>query len=113
MTVRRSYTANVERNTEWTEAFATEPYEAAWASEAIFFIRALDVSGMDTETQAHIQISPDGIHWCNEGTAFALPTAPDEVTFGRVAHFGGWLRVRGDLKPGQKITVIVYVALKE
>ena len=36
MSVRRSYTAIVERNVRWEGEFATEPYEAAWASEAIF-----------------------------------------------------------------------------
>ena len=43
MALRRSYTAVVERNTLWQGEFATEPYEAAWATEAIFFVRALDV----------------------------------------------------------------------
>ena len=41
MALRRSYTAVVERNALWQGDFATEPYEAAWASEAIFFVRAL------------------------------------------------------------------------
>lgn len=36
--VRQSYTAVVERNRVWTGHYETEPYEAAWASEAIFFI---------------------------------------------------------------------------
>ena len=61
MSLRRSYTAVVERNREWRGLFATEPYEAAWASEAIFFIRALDSSGTLASTdwgQAHVQISP-------------------------------------------------------
>ena len=46
MAVRRSYTATIERNVRWQGEFASEPYEAAWASEAIFFVRAL-MSGRD------------------------------------------------------------------
>ena len=34
--VRQSYTAVVERNKAWVGPFETEPYEAAWATEAIF-----------------------------------------------------------------------------
>ena len=45
MALRRSYTAVVERNALWQGEFATEPYEAAWASEAIFFVRALADAG--------------------------------------------------------------------
>ncbi|MDE2855416.1 MAG: hypothetical protein OXN88_14680 [Chloroflexota bacterium] len=112
MALRRSYTATVERNVIWKGEFASEPYESAWASEAIFFVRALDVSP-DFSGGARVQISADGIHWADEGTVFDLPTAVDAVTFGRVTHFGGWLRLRGSLKDGTSITVLVSLALKE
>lgn len=111
MSVRRSYTAVVERNVLWQGQFATEPYEAAWASEAIFFVRALDVSH-DFAGKARVQISADGIHWVDEGTTFDLPMTNDEVTFCKVAHFGGFLRIRGALQEGESITVLVSLALK-
>ena len=38
---RQVYTAVVERNVTWEGAFATEPYEAGWAAEALIFIRVL------------------------------------------------------------------------
>jgi hypothetical protein len=110
--IRQSYTAVIERNRLWTGACATEPYEAAWAGEAIFYVRALEASGVPEDAQARVQISPDGMHWCDEGTRFPLPTARDEVTFGRVCRFGGWLRIAGELPPGAEIKVIVYLALK-
>jgi hypothetical protein len=110
--IRQSYTAVVERNRSWTGAFETEPYEAAWAGEAVFYVRGLGVSNMPDGAQARVQISPDGMHWCDEGTRFALPSAPDEVTFGRVRQFGGWLRIVGQVPPGAQVTVIVYLALK-
>ena len=112
MSVRRSYTATVERNVLWQGEFATEPYEAAWASEAIFFVRALAVSP-DFSGSARVQISADGIHWVNEGASFDLPTTKDRVTFCKVSHFGGWLRIRGGLQGSESITVLVSLALKE
>ena len=112
MAIRRSYTAIVERNVRWTGEFASEPYEAAWASEAIFFVRALDASP-DFRGVAHVQISADGIHWVNEGTKFDLPRAQHAVTFCKVSHFGGWLRLKGAIGQNRSITALVSLALKE
>jgi hypothetical protein len=110
--IRQSYTAVLERNKLWVGAFETEPYEVAWASEAIFFIRALEISGLSPGLQARVQISPDGICWCDEGTLVPLPTEPNAITFGRVGHFGGWLRLAGELPTGVQLKVIVYLSLK-
>ena len=112
MMVCQSYTAVLERNAEWQGEFAVEPYEAAWAAEAVYFIRALEAEGMPEGTDARVQISPDGMHWCDEGAAVPLPRAPG-VTFGRVCHFGGWLRLVGELPAGARAKVIVYLVLKE
>jgi hypothetical protein len=112
MMIRQSYTAVVERNRLWTGQFETEPYEAAWASEAIFFVRALEASGGLAHARACVQISPDGMHWCNEGTLVNLPTKAGAITFGRVSHFGGWLRLAGQVPSGEQIKVIAYLVLK-
>ena len=111
--ITQSYTAVLERNRIWSGEFATEPYEAAWAHEAIFFVRALDASGVPSDAQARVQISPDGIHWCDEGATVPLPRKPEEVTFAKVSHFGGWLRIAGQLPEGGEIRVIAALALKE
>jgi hypothetical protein len=110
--MRQSYTAVIERNETWKGDFATEPYEVAWAGEAIFFVRALQVTGQQAVSPASVQISPDGIHWCNEGTLISLPREPG-LTYCRVSHFGGWLRVAGRLPEGLEMKVIVYLSLKE
>lgn len=110
--IRRSHTAVVERNVRWAEAFATEPYEAAWASEAVVFVRTLEPGTLRAKAAARVQISPDGVRWVDEGTTVPLRAEPG-VTFGRVRHFGGWLRLVGDLGPGEVLTVIVYLVLKE
>lgn len=109
--MRQSFTAVVERNVTWRGDFAVEPYEAAWASEAIYFIRTLTGEGEGTAT-ARVQISPDGIQWCDEGTPVELPPAGG-LSFARVSHFGGWLRLVGKLPDGMARTVIVYLVLKE
>ena len=110
--MRQSYTAVIERNSEWTGAFATEPYEVSWASEAIFFVRLLEDSTFTAPTDLRVQLSPDGIHWCDEGTHLTL-SPETELSWTRVAHFGGWLRLRGNLPPEQVVKVIVYLHLKE
>ncbi len=108
---RQVYTAVVERNVTWEGEFATEPYEAGWAAEALIFIRVLkgDVPGHS----AAVQISPDGIRWLDEGTRIMLPRHPDGLTMARVSHFGNWLRIAGKLPPGRNCTVLVYFVLKD
>lgn len=110
--MRQSFTAVVERNVTWQGDFTVEPYEAAWATEAIFFVRVLEASNVPTGLVAQVQISPDGIYWCDEGTFVPLANQPG-VTFARVSHFGGYLRLIGKLPDSAKLTVIVYLSLKE
>lgn len=106
--VRRSYSAVIERNVEWDGRFDTEPYEVGWASEAVFFIRAL--KGGAADSTAQVEITPDGMHWCSEGSVIALP-AEGEVTHCKVTNFGNWLRLTGEA--GHPLTVIVTLSLKE
>lgn len=113
MTMRQSYTAIVARNEPWQGASATEPYEAAWAGEAIFFVRLLEASGPIAGTEAVVQISPDGMRWVDEGTRFPMPVEAGPVTFGKVAHFGTHLRLRAELPAGASAKVLVTLDLKE
>jgi len=110
--LRESTTTVVERNTTWSGSFEAEPCEAAWASEATYFVRLLAVSGSLVGVEARVQVSPDGMHWCDEGTTLTVPSTSDTVTFTRVRHFGGWLRLVGELSPGIELRVIVYLVLK-
>ena len=111
MMVRQSYTAVIERNRFIEGEWATEPYECGWASEAIFFVRKLEASGPVEGMQLRVQISPDGMRWCDEGTTLILTDA--EVDFGKVRHFGNWLRLAGKLPEGARLRVLVALALKE
>ena len=44
--LRESLTTLVERNQVWQGRFESEPCEAAWATEAIYFVRALASGGI-------------------------------------------------------------------
>src|SRR3712207_2861117 len=116
--MRRSYTAVVARNERLTEGWATEPYEAGWATEAIFFVRLL-VDGAPAadapETinlDLRVQLSPDGMLWLDEGAS--LPPLDRGGAFVRVREFGNWLRLAGRPAPGAPpVDVAVYLVLKE
>lgn len=110
--MRESQTFVIERNVEWRGRVATEPWEAGWATEAIFFVRVLDADSPVAETSLQVQLSPDGIRWSDEGTALALPAEPGQA-FCRVTHFGNWLRLSGVIPDGARLRVIVYLVLKE
>ena len=111
--MREFYTAHLEIKRDFTEDFQTHPYEAGWASEAIFFIRVESVAGEGASLEAAVQISPDGLNWVDEGTRFE-PIGAEGLHFVRVKHFGGWLRldcrISGD---GACFRPLVNLALKE
>ena len=106
-----SHTAVVARNETWRGHSASEGYEAGWAREAVFFVRALKPS-IGPTCPVEVQISPDGIHWIAEGTSFDLPTKEGGIAVARISHFGNWLRVRADMVEGAEATVLVTLHLK-
>ena len=108
--MRRNYTAIVERNVAVTEKITSEPYECGWASEIIIFVRLLD-GDLGGET-ASVQISPDGMNWCDEGSIINLP-GEGETTFVKVREFGNWLRIHGEIAPGKYAKILVTLQLKE
>lgn len=109
--VRQNYTATVERNRVFQGEFATEPYECGWAGEAIFFVRKLEATGAVAGTRVKVQISGDGMRWCDEGTTLELSAS--EVDFVRVKHFGNWLRLSGRLPEAATMRAIIALSLKE
>ncbi len=116
--MRESHTAVVERNVVLEGTFATEPYEVAWASEAIYFLRVLASPEIPIPAYIHLEytvdISPDGIHWCSvpEATAAEVDFSPTQILQAiRIRHFGGWLRLSGTVSHRAKF--MIYLALKE
>lgn len=93
--------------------FQTNPYEAGWASEAIFFITVESVSGNDPRLTAEVEISPDGINWVGEGTVSA-PITHRGVHFVRARHFGNYLRLNCKITGEEaRFRLNIQIALKE
>lgn len=110
--MRRSFTAVIERNQRVSADFETEPYEAGWASEARWFVRVMEMTpgGRLTFTP---QISPDGLFWCDEGSAPLAVDAPGVASLA-LHGFGQWLRLRCSVVEGKGTTrLMIYLALKE
>jgi hypothetical protein len=108
--LRENTTIVVARNERWRGNVATEPVECGWASEAIFFVRTLADAGCGAT--AHVEISPDGMHWVSADVAGRLPSEPGEVTAMRVTHFGNWLRLAATIPEGQEFVSLVTLHLK-
>ena len=88
-------TTVVSRNERWSGEAASEPYEAGWAREAIFFVRALKQPVGPIAT-AWIEMSPDGMHWLREGTEFSMQTDASRHGAGAASTFApsNWLRAQ-------------------
>jgi hypothetical protein len=110
--LREAYTAIIAQGETWKAFVATEPYEAAWANEALFFLRALKIHGVPGGARAKVQISPDGMHWADEGTEISLPRDEQEVTFCRVERFGHYLRLAASLPEGVEYEILATLSLK-
>ena len=106
--MRQFQTSVLELKENISDGFTTQPFECAWATEAIFFVH-IDESG-EGELAATVQIAPDGIRWLDEGTTGVI-SASDTGSFLRIKHFGGWLRLR--FSGSGSITVTIRLALKE
>jgi len=110
--MRQSLTAVLERNTTFRGAFETEPYEAAWAGEARWFVQVLERSEEGAGLTLTTQVSPDGLTWCDHDDG-ARTTDGQELTTWAVRGFGQWLRVRGEVSPpGAEVKVRIYLAVK-
>jgi hypothetical protein len=111
--MRQFFTAVVERQRDFVDQFGSHPYEVGWASEAIFFLRVEEIFGEGAKLNARVQISADGVRWIDEGTALPTMTEARDY-FVRVKHFGGWLRLFGEIS-GQsaRFKLTVQLVLKE
>lgn len=110
--MRHCITVPLERHTDLSGSFQTEPYECGWAAEALFFVRIQQQRGQDARMSARVQVSADGIHWMDEGTGFR-PLSGEGDYFVRVSHFGGWLRLAGQVEgPEAEMNVMIHLVLK-
>lgn len=84
--------SHIEVKKDFTQDFQTNPYEAGWADEAIFFIAVEGLTGNQPSLTAEVEISHDGVNWAKEGTVSQAITTKG-LHFVRIKHFGNWLRL--------------------
>lgn len=80
-------------------AFATEPYEAGWADEALAMIYMREMAGPAPELALRAQISVDGARWFDH----PAPALRIEKTGGYslpLTQFGNWIRLAGEISGG-------------
>ncbi len=87
-------TAVLARNERWSGDAASEPYEAGWAREAVFFVRAIKRASSDQSRwlgwKYHLMAC---IGWEKERNS-RMPSERDGIAIARLTGFGGWLRVK-------------------
>jgi len=107
--MQKTYTSVLARRVRIDGDFATLPYEAGWASEAVFFVQT---EGRHPKLEIAVEVSPDGINWIRRGSPVELGV---DVSIAElpVTNFGNWLRVtvRGSA-PEAGSRVLIHVNLK-
>ncbi|WP_066588307.1 DUF6385 domain-containing protein [Cellulomonas timonensis] len=81
-------TSVIARRVKISDDYATLPYEAGWASEAVTFIQA---EGDHPDLAIAVEVSPDGINWVRR--TGATLSASQQIVDLPLAQFGNWLRV--------------------
>src|SRR5690606_38042416 len=109
--MRQFYTVVLDTFKDLDNGYATEPYEAAWASEAIFYVRVDQVRDGAGPLELVVEFGPDGMAWVEEGGTLTVDTSK-QLSFIRVTHFGGWLRLRHTSGPAASVQATVYLVLK-
>lgn len=84
-----SETTLVERRRQITFDHGTHPFEAGWASEALFFVRA---HGPHPDLKITPQVSPDGIEWLDHDEPVTLPAGKNLIKVS-MTQFGTWIRL--------------------
>lgn len=105
--------SHLEVKKDFTQDFQTNPYEAGWAGECIFFIMVENLSGNNPKLVAEVEISHDGVNWAREGT-ISEPITQKGLHFIRVKHFGNWLRLHCHISGEEaSFRLNIQIALKE
>jgi hypothetical protein len=111
--MRHSFTAVLSKNERLTSDFETEPFETCWATEARVFINVLELSGENPRWDLQVQISPDGLCWCDHESAPLTIVSQQLYSIG-LHDMGHWVRIKGTAASGESmLRSIIYLALKE
>lgn len=92
-----------------TSEHATLPYEAGWATEAVFFTQ---VEGEHPDLRVTTEISPDGIAWIPRGETRTL-AADQTIVDSSLTVFGAWVRLKiQGASEEQPARILVHLNLK-
>jgi len=109
LTVNNTTTSVLARRLRISSDYTTPPYEAGWATEAIFF---LQVEGPHPELSITAEVSPDGIAWVRLGAEGRL-LATESLVALPLAAFGNWIRLRvAGASTDDPARILVHVNLK-
>ena len=108
--LRRSFTAAIERNVDFTDGFVSEPYETGWAIEARWFVNVL-AGAPDAEVEITAETSPDGLAWCAHEATPVTRTGPGLMTL-PLANLGPWQRLVFRVRGAESVRGICYLTLK-
>lgn len=102
-------TSVLARRVRIDSEYATLPYEAGWATEAVFFTQA---EGEHPELTVTTEVSPDGITWIPRGQPSIL-AENETMTENSLTVFGNWLRLRVEGASEERpARVLVHINLK-
>ncbi|WP_243064784.1 hypothetical protein [Humibacter sp. RRB41] len=110
--MRQTQTAVLERGAVLDAELATEPFEAAWASEARWFVEFLEPAP-EGSVVLRTQISADGLTWVDHESP-AIQCSASGIVTTSVHDFGHWLRLVALIDGATAAPLVrVYLALKE
>jgi hypothetical protein len=106
--MQNTNTSVLARRVRISDDYATLPYEAGWATEAVFF---LQTEGEHGDLSLGAEVSPDGINWIRRaGTTLA---AADSLVDVPVDRFGNWLRLTvSGATEQQPARILIHLNLK-
>jgi hypothetical protein len=107
--MKNTNTSVLARRVRISSDYSTPPYEAGWATEALFF---LQVEEGHPDLTVAAEISPDGIAWVRRGAEERLPAAESIVAL-PLETFGNWIRLRvTGASSDDPARILVHVNLK-
>jgi hypothetical protein len=107
--MQNTNTSVLARRVRVSDEHATLPYEAGWATEAVFFVQA---EGEHPELSIAAEVSPDGINWVRRGVPIMLPASASLAEL-PLRVFGNWLRlVVSGATEATPARILIHLALK-
>jgi len=110
--MRNFQASSVEKRITVKGTCFSQPMEAGWASDAIFFLWIEEAANVQEPLHVSVQISADGMNWIDEGTTLEGVQTTGHY-FVKAKHFGNWLRLAIKANETAILKLSVYLHLKD